>query len=139
MCIRVSGWVCVFRFELVFDVGCYILYYILYVYYYIIYYTYIIISIIILYLILYSSSLLFFSPLPLLSSQSIFYPFLSSSFPFLLSSPLPSPTHLPFPIQQSSQSLTPHVLSDGNVEWCSLYLYRVVFEFDLACFIGVDG
>ena len=29
--------------------------------------------------------------------------------------------------------LTPHVLSDGNVEWCSLYLYRVVFElvFDL--------
>ena len=24
--------------------------------------------------------------------------------------------------------LTPHVLSDGNVEWCSLYLYRVVFR-----------
>ena len=22
-------------------------------------------------------------------------------------------------------NLTPHVLSDGNVEWCSLYLYRV--------------
>ena len=119
------------------------LYYIIllyiYIYYYIIYYTYIIISIIILYLILYSSSLLFFSPLPLLSSQSIFYPFLSSSFPFLLSSPLPSPTHLPFPIQQSSQSLTPHVLSDGNVEWCSLYLYRVMFMFradvDVWCYI----
>ena len=58
----------------------------------------------------------------------VYYIIISYTLPVLY---LPSPVHsILIYISQSSSPkyLTPHVLSDGNVEWCSLYLYRVVFE-----------
>ena len=105
----------------VFDVWCYIILY---------YYTYYIIS----YTILFSSSLIFYSlPLPLIQSFPLFPPH-----PLLTIPPL-IPINLIHSIRvgtyirflytlPSRNNLTPHVLSDGNVEWCSLYLYPVVFR-----------
>ena len=95
-----------------FDVRC-ILYY-----YYIIYYI-ILLYIYILYILYYS--LLFYPPIFLLSpthlpSSSLLYnPLISSSFKVYVSG-LPSPYLYSSSFPDNS---TPHVLSDGNVEWCS--------------------
>ena len=112
-----------------------ILYYILYYYYIIIYYTIIyytiilyytiiIYYIIVHYYILYYTLLFFCSilpPLPILLSSFVPFPFFSSSHPFL--SLLSQSQSISFPTlliySPRPQSLTPHVLSDGNVEWCS--------------------
>ena len=44
-------------------------------------------------------------------------------------------------LSNNPKVLTPHKLTDGNVEWCSLYLYRVGFRAGVLgsdrCFISV--
>ena len=122
--INVSSWCDVF------DVRC-ILYLILYYY--------------ILYIILYSPLPLIYSSVPfpsiflLFSSSLLFSPLLFFYHPFL-------PPSQPFPSQYSFYTcryfhnliyilsvfnnpkyLTPHVLSEGNVEWCSFISVSVLF------------
>ena len=113
----VSGSGLRFCFELVFDVWCY--------------------CYILLYLILYYTLL--------------FFLFFSSSFPssllFLLPIPLPIPTilyvsvltygYLYSRLISQSTILTPHVLSDGNVEWCSFNVCGVRLMFCAGVTCGV--
>ena len=115
----VLSWCDVFGY-LKFDVWCYITIHILY--YYILYYT-------LLFLLIYIPSL------PLLQ-------ICSSSLLFLLFPPLPLLLFLIFlsisPSQSSSTKLTPHVLSDGNVEWCSFnYVVFCCSCFELVLMLGV--
>ena len=98
------------------------------------------------YLILYSSLLLIYSLFQIFLSSSIpsrySLPSFSSSFspsfllPFFSSSVLlpllillsynPSP-HPPSPLPIFQDILTPHVLSEGNVEWCSFNVCGLCF------------
>ena len=149
-CVFVSGlcFMLVYRFRFRVDVRCYILLYIYYytiIIYYILYYTLLFffcslplllcsLSSLPLHLFLFSFSSF---PTILFHPISLLFPFPIYLLSFLLSqsdlSSYSSPL-IPFPIfilyvsglpyeylySRLIQLLTPHVLSDGNVEWCSL-------------------
>ena len=78
---------------------------------------------------LFSPNLLFLSynPSLLLFSPSSSLPFISQSFKVYVSG-LPSPYLYSISFQDNS---TPHVLSDGNVEWCSFISIGFWFAFDI--------
>ena len=139
----------VLAFELVFDVWCYYYILLLYILYYIIY-------IYILYYILYIIILLYIHYYTIIYYYIIYYTllffFLSFFHPFLLFSPSPIIYLSPLPflliprilvgtyiylfifIPSQSNNLTPHKLSEVNVEWCSFNVCGVHFELvDVSC------